>query len=216
MEKDYYKWNIEVRNLTFKVEADVSQYKLLWDNNVDTKRINVVGEFHNYDNEQIFVPVVVSEETLRELRMSRLAFVPNYKNYVSDSYIAISDSFYREMVNHPELISLLYHEIGHFHTLQYFKERNMACVRKRYVSEGKIVEEEMAADLFGLLYSSSDEFISALNYVIKIRRLQNIADFELKMMGIRELTSRKKYIKSIEGQDYLSLLYNLCLSGAID
>jgi len=133
-ENDFMEQKIKIRNQRLKVNADISQFYLLWDNKVDTEKINVVGEFHNHSNKEIDIPIVVSDETLRALKMPRLAFRPIEKNYITESFIVISNEFYHEIENNPYLICFLWHEIGHFHTLQYFKERSdMSAVRREYI-----------------------------------------------------------------------------------
>lgn len=197
---------LKVFNKSRKVTANIFGYHMVWrEPNSTPKDGTIVGEVQNLSgNFEFAIPIVIDEQTLAITHQPKLFFIYDDSDYCKGSWICLSRKFYSDLIENNNLISLIWHEVGHFHTLQYFKFKTNDEIRmerkKCVLDENDILAEEKAADLFAVMYCHSEPWIEAINYNIAERRKMMIDSN--RTGAVRELTMRKKYIKSLKDNDY--------------
>ena len=176
-----------------------------------------VGIINNRTNNKIKIEIEIDNGYMYENKHSSCCFHMNIDNYL-ESEIIMTSSFYEEFKKAPELLPVIWHEIGHFHTLQYFPEAIKAGFgivknyRKGFISDKEIDPSEKVADLFATYYTSKEQMIKFFNYMIR-RRRNNVEETEAnKSIAVSELCRRKRFINELDGskENIQKMIAELC------
>lgn len=203
--------SIKIKNRKEKRNADIFSYVLDWQG--EKHQGELVGSIQNNSvNPLIYIPIFVNDNYMAKCRQNNMFFT-----YDGDgkACIVMASRFLSNIKENPALLALIWHEVGHYHTFQYFEAKDYDRVRKEryeYLDKNEIMPEEKAADLFAAMYSFSEPVIQGINFLISERRKLNDPNMYL---AIRELSYRKKYIKRFEGDDEQieKELFKICSEG---
>lgn len=162
-----------------------------------------IGIIYNRTNKKIKIEIEIDNEYMYENNNSSCCFYLNVDNYL-ESEIVMTSSFYEEFRKNSELLPVIWHEIGHFHTLQYFPNAIESgfginkSYRKEFINNNEIAPDEKAADLFATYYTSKEQMINFFNYMIR-RRRSNVKESEAnKSIAVSELCRRKRFINELD------------------
>lgn len=177
------------------------------------KETYFIARVFNTEDEDINIGIEVDTKYIKKVngRHMLLYIDDNYKN---GSEVVLEYDFYRELRNNEFLVALLWHEIGHFHTLpllnNYIDDRQSIMNKRREAIESGVIPiEEMCADLFSVCYVGKETVIKALNWCISKRR--KMEDDTYRFLAIRELNSRKRYIKSVDEENIMETLNDIII-----
>lgn len=160
-----------------------------------------VGYIGNSSNPNVKIEIEVDNQYMYENRQVSCCFYRNLNKY-NESVIVMTSEFYSEFRSNSILMPVVWHEIGHFHTIRYFLDRmqdgSATKERKKSINNNELSPEEQVADLFAVYYTSKDDVIEFLNYMIKRRRNKIDEPVEIKDLAIAELCRRKRLIREFD------------------
>lgn len=118
---------------------------------------------------------------------------------IGQEYYIVMDEYYSSMLgkHDDELEGLLLHEVGHivngdFSTYQGDSDA-VHNYRKKSVLHGTVAQNELGADLFAANIVGRDQYLKALDLLIKKRR-ERVSD-QGRAFAIQELVTRKRLIQ---------------------
>lgn len=164
-----------------------------------------VGCVENASNKDLFIEIEIDNKYMFESKNLKCCFWANPDNYLH-SEIIMTSSFFEEFRNKDFLKFVVWHEIGHFHTLHYFDtvfDTNGSAQKTRteYLEKGEIMPEEKVADLFALYYTSKEYAVNFLKYMIKKRRENTAEPVEINTKAVRELCLRKRFLSEFDDSE---------------
>ena len=150
-----------------------------------------VGFFSNKDDDSIRIPIFVDDRVVRAF--SQLHSVCIVDEETPDLMgICLTNGTYYDIQRYSFLKSMLWHELGHFHSRKWFDDD--IPNRSVYTAKDIIDPREEIADLFSLYYTSNAECDSTFRYLLSERR-KRVESSENKKMAIQELENRLQYLK---------------------
>lgn len=148
-----------------------------------------VGYFGHKMNDELQLPIYVSDSMMAQVRQTKTFLFCDEE--LPDIFgICLTNSFYREIQRNRYLISSLWHELGHYHTLSLFPEIDIHT---------RNTKAENIADLFSLFYTSRAEVSSSFKYLIEQRKKTYESD-AYKLKAINELKQRQEYLKQFNSE----------------
>ena len=174
-----------------------------------------VGYVGSNSNPDIKIEIEIDHQWMFENNYVTLAFWANAEKY-SESRINMTPRYFDEFRQNPCLKFDLWHEIGHYHTLHYFStphDENGSANKARieYYEQGGIMPDEMAADAFGLYYTSKDDAIQSLSESIRRRRTYTWELPEITNIAIEEFRRRKRFLRELDSDEKVrEALCQLC------
>lgn len=183
--------------IDYSVKADISRY--YYDIDLDAPKDlveGVVGFVSNYSNPDILIRIVLDDEyTTQRFHQGNAVFQAR-SGYPHECRIYLSRQFYDSLNTKPYLFSIIWHEIGHFHTLQHFYD----VPQNRYYKSSKVDPKELAADYFSLLYEEKNDVLEAFRYLIRERNKKNDGNMQA---AINELRNRREALRNIDVSDII-------------
>lgn len=171
----------------------------------------IVGTFYNKDN-SIKINIFLSDYALDQTRHKNIYFSIDEKNYLTKSVIVINNDFYKKLMEDNSLWSLIWHEMGHFHTLPYILGDTSTLsyleLRKTTTMSGDVMPEEKLGDLFAAFMNGKDKTINAIKWLRDTRKkeVENPAiDY-----AIKEYNNRIHFLKELDENTAMDL-YNKIL-----
>ena len=162
----------------------------------------IVGYVRNTTNEDLVIGIEIDDVFMEERNHPNMCFYLDDKNFISGCLFVITSSFFQDLYNNDYLLASIWHEVGHFHTTHYFNTsfNNTSTIQQRtkYYEQGKVMEEEQAADLFSLYYTSKEQWLNDIRYFIKKRYNQGWD--QNRFMAVNEMRDRRSLIKKIESE----------------
>ena len=183
-------------------------YLLLKEPIFDENNEAIVGNFYNADG-SINVELYLSDYLISQSQHRFMYLECVHKYYLTQSYIVISQAFYDELKVNDYLFALVWHEIGHFHSVPFILDENKGAIpeqRKNAVLNGEVMIEEKIADLFAVYSCGKDNMIRALKWAREGRKKANYINTEY---AIREYNNRIRFIKEINESVALELFNKL-------
>ena len=200
--------------------ASIDEYFQYWLKDIPERcDKGIVGYIRNTTNEQLVISIEIDDDFMKDRNHSNICFCVDYNNYQSECTIVLTSSYFQDIYKNNFLLSAIWHEVGHFHTIHYFDTDfvNHFTKNKRqsYYEQGKVMEEEQAADLFSLYYTSKEQWLKSIRYFI--RKRYNLEWDENRFIAVNEMRDRRKIIESIESEDQLKkMLCDLCKVSVFD
>ena len=175
-----------------------------------------VGYIGSFSNPEIEIKIEIDDKYMFEGRMLSCCFCLFPDDYPK-SLIVMTSKYFEEFRSNPTLEFVIWHEIGHFHTMHYFdtkrdEQGSTQKARTEYFNRREIMPEEKAADLFAVYYTSQEDAIQFFNYSIKRRRENLYEDRDINDKAVAELARRKRFIREIDccDENIRTLLCELC------
>lgn len=174
-----------------------------------------VGAIRNGSNPKINIEIEIDNKYMFENRQFSCCFYLNQENYF-ESVIVMTSQYYQEFRKNPNLLPVIWHEAGHYHTMHYFTNRLdesfASAARKQSIKNKEIAPEEKVADLFAVYYTSKEQVITFLNESIRRRRNNVNEPAETNDLAVMELCTRKRFISGIDASDesVRSMIAELC------
>ncbi len=175
----------------------------------------IVGFVGNESNPEIDITIEIDHPWMVEHNYVSLAMWINDEDFYK-SGIVMTPRYFDEFRHSPYLQFELWHEIGHFHTMHYFNtfhnEKGSAnAVRLEYFERGEIMPDEMAADVFGLYYTSKEVALKSLSHSIERRRTYTWEPRENTEKAIQEFIRRKRILRELDSEEKArKMLCQLC------
>lgn len=150
------------------------------------------------------VPILVSDELLRESRMLFAGTIVCGIDGKDYTIIPIGDLFYKDLQRSARLESVIYHELGHIACGHLESMMPMEQINRERVAiqkDGSVPAEEQEADRFAIMRSSKEDVLYGLRY------MRDRADMYLKARGVsaanrqtarREVENRIQLLKKME------------------
>lgn len=188
--------------------ASIEQYYHYWLQNIPEKcDRGIVGYVRNYENPEIKITIEIDDRFMNERNHPNMCFCFEEKSYVSESEIVMTSDFFNHIYNNKALLAGLWHEIGHFHTLHYFdykghqnkEKKSINDYRNKLYESKKVAEEEYAADLFSVYYTSKEEWLQFIRFMI--RRRYNMEWDVNRFMAVNEMRDRRELINKINTEE---------------
>lgn len=162
------------------------------------------GYVGNHSNKELKLYIEIDDDFMYQRKYRTVCFCCDCENY-SQSSIVMTSSFWQAMKDNRFLYVSIWHEVGHFHTTRYFNTRfdgkSAQKYRDEFLNRKEIMPEEKAADLFALYYTSKEDVIKDLNWLIKARRARAWEPDEIKMKAVYELGQRKRFLSSFNNEE---------------
>lgn len=159
----------------------------------------IVGYIGNYSNPGIQLDIEIDDAFMHERNHRTACFYIEYENY-THSTIVLTSSFWEDIKENEFLYATIWHEVGHFHTAQYFSAQfegnSSRKYRETFINKGEIMPEEKAADLFALYYSSKEDIVNELNWLIKTRKALKREPYEITVKAVYEMGRRKRFLNT--------------------
>lgn len=194
--------------------ASVEEYYQYWLKDIpENCDRGIVGYVRNFSNEDLVIPIELDNDFMQQRNHPHMCLCIDDDDYIAGCSIELTSSFFKEIYTNDYLRSSLWHEVGHYHTNHYFVTEivNLSSSSKRmeYYNRGKVMEEEQAADLFALYYTSKEEWLEQIRYFIKAR--DALVWDDNRSMAINEMRDRRKLIQAIESEEQIKKhLCELC------
>lgn len=194
--------------------ASIEDYYLYWLKGItENCSQGVVGYIGNSTNDKLKIRVEIDDVFMEERNHPNLCFCFDFDDYIANCSIVMTSSFFHKLETDDCLICGLWHEVGHFHTIHYFdtdfNNKSTSLKRGKYYEQGKVMEEEQAADLFSVYYTSKESWIKHIRLLIRNR--YNMEWDEKRFMAVNEMRDRRKMIERIETEEQLqNKLCELC------
>lgn len=159
------------------------------------------------DDNSINIDIYLSDRLMNESKFRYMFFALDENNYLMDSYICINRFFYEELKEKKYLWSLVWHEIGHFHSLPYLIDESTNSYseqRRTDLEAGTVKLDEQLADLFAVFKCGKEDFIKALQWSRDGRKeyAERVGDNNIKF-AVKEFNNRLRLIrKTDESQAY--------------
>ena len=174
-----------------------------------------VGFIGNSSNPNIKLKIEIDHKWMVDANYMTLAFWANTDKY-DNSEIVMTPRYFDEFRRTPFLEFELWHEIGHYHTLHYFdthydEKGSSNAERTEYFERGEVMPSEVAADIFGLYYTSRETALKALSYAMERRRTYTWEPRHITEKAIEELKRRKRILRELDSDEKArELLCKLC------
>lgn len=171
----------------------------------------VVANVYNKDG-SIKVEVFLSDYLIKNSNHRFMYFSVDEKHYLTESYIVISSWFYEQLCQNEYLWSLVWHEIGHFHSLPYTldtAEKQVSEQRSDAIKRGEVMLDEQIADLFAVWAVGKENMLKGLKWARKGLNDTFIYDEERKDLGLREYYNRIQLVKQLDEETALEKLTQL-------
>ncbi len=175
-------------------------------NETEFDKDKIVGQCirreENSDKIVEIVDIVLSDEYMKRAKQPR-----TFLN-LDDNVIMISSDYLIKLRENSYLITCMFHELGHYASLESFPaSKKYSQKRKDYVLKGRVTPEEQVADLFAALYTSLEETIQGLRFIIRERN--KAQDDENKELALKELIERRELLKQTNKDNILEKLIKL-------
>lgn len=174
----------------------------------------IVGFVGNHSNADLRLNIELDNAFMRERNYRTVCLFFDSDNY-SKSSIALTSAFWESLKQNECLCAALWHEVGHFHTTRYFNTpfngKSAQKYREELLSKREIMPEEKAADLFAMYYTSREDIVKAINWLIKTRKELVREPEDKKTRAVYEMGLRKRYLNSLTSEeDVKKELCQLC------
>lgn len=184
------------------VDAHIGEYYLIWYQDIpDNCDRGYVGVIKNKTNDRINVEIHIDDHFMIDHNRRNCALWFNDETYLDTTEIVVTKEFFDKAINGDEEISLLWHEIGHFHTDWRFPEYvgpDQSKIRKEYIEKEEVHPAEYVADLMAAYYSGVDAVAHSLRRAaINRSRSQDINA----SMAWWELRTRRKMIQQLQTEE---------------
>ena len=190
----------------YNPHADPGKYYLIWYNDIPPNcSTGYVGIILNDANPNIKINIEIDDEWMLNNNYRTVALYVDEDHFEDKSTIVLTSNFFKLMMEEEFLCASLWHEIGHFHTMHYFNtpyfgsssfEYRMKCFER-----GLVTKEEQVADLFSVYYSSKEDFLKDIQWLIRTRYSNPYEKEERKIAAVNEMRMRRKLIKDLEESD---------------
>jgi hypothetical protein len=162
-------------------------------------------------DESMGIEVLVSDRLALQNHHRLLYFNPVYDNYLCGSGIVMTSEFRRQIEENPYLFSLVWHEVGHFHTVPYMLDdvTNVNDQRIDCLINGEVMPIELVADLFAAWATSKEDVIAALRWSRASRKKQMRPGDIATVMAIDEYTKRIRFLRGVESGKELETFYKI-------
>lgn len=174
-----------------------------------------VGYIGNRSNPDVKIRIEIDYPWMVEHNYASIAFWVNEKTY-HESIIVMTPRYFDEFRKNAFLQFALWHEIGHYHTMHYFNtphdEKGSAnATRIEYTECGKIMPDEVAADVFALYYTSRELALKAFSCAIERRHTYTWEEREVTERAIKEFIRRKRILRELDSDEKVrEMLCQLC------
>lgn len=165
----------------------------------------VVANVFNKDG-SIKVEVFLSDYLIQNSNHRFMYFSADEKHYLTESYVVISSWFYEQLCQNEFLWSLVWHEIGHFHSIPYTldtTEKDVPEQRYEAIKKGEVMLDEQIADLFAVWAAGKENMIKALKWSRRSFNDTFIWDEERKQLGLLEYYNRIQLVKQTDEETVL-------------
>lgn len=174
----------------------------------------IIGYIGNDSNKELKLNIEIDDNFMRERNYRTICFYFDCNNY-SQSSIVLTSSFWKAIEENEFLVASIWHEVGHYHTTRYFNTRfggkSSQQYRDEFLNKGEIMPEEKTADLFSAYYTSKEDVVNDMNWLIKARKACEWEPDEIKMRAVYEFGRRKRYLNSFNSEkDIQDELCKLC------
>ena len=170
----------------------------------------IVGRIGNLDH-SFCIEIWVSDYLMSQSKFRTMLFDVADKNYLFDSRIVMTSEFANKINENEFLHALIWHEVGHFHTVPYLHDdvySRDSEARKKAVLQGEVLPEEQLADLFSAYICGKEITIKALKHQREERRCLYPNDGYTEL-AIKEFNNRIHFLKSIEDSKMLEKYYEV-------
>lgn len=204
--------------------AHVDEYFLRIFDDVPLKcKTGFVGYVGNSTNPDIHIEIEIDDKYMYEHNLLSCCLWINLDDYPK-SIIVMTSSFFDEIRNSKAILyGTIWHEIGHFHTMRYFNTERTENgstnkTREEYFKQREIMPEEKTADLFALYYTSLDDMVQHMNFMIKRRRSNIYENRDVNDRAVAELARRKRFLREIDAseENIRKMLCDLCCHAPFD
>lgn len=162
----------------------------------------IIGSIQNKDG-SFSIDIWESDELIERTRHRFMFFECNEREYLTGCRIVMSSFFVRQLQEKPFLFSLVWHEVGHFHTLPYVLDDTIDIPTQRMASieNGTVMVDEQIADMFAMFAGGKDNLVQALRWAREGRKQGIglhpglIVEEHNILMGSREYNNRIRLIK---------------------
>lgn len=186
-----------------------NDYYVFCDEQIDYEA-RLIGKVLNQDG-SMYVEVWVSDEVISQTRHRNMFFEVNEKHYLTGCRIVMSSRFAQLIEEAPFLHAIIWHEIGHFHTLPYMlndSKVEVPEIRKNAVLAGKVMPEEQVADLFAAYANGKEDMIKALRWLREDRKKLMPFDPSTELAS-KEFNNRIRLLKEIDEDKMLEKYYEV-------
>ena len=172
-------------------------YYVFYDKIINDEQ-KLIGVVFNEDK-SIKIEVVESDALIRQTHHRSMYFCVDEKKYLTESYIVLSSYMSKKLEENPFLMAMIWHEIGHFHTLPFMLGGSEMPREKRrgYVFSDRVMPEELVADLFSMYAVGKEDTLKALRWLRNDRK-KMMPDDPNTMWAVREFNNRIHALEKID------------------
>jgi len=196
-----------------KPYVSINNYQCFYRDLPEDFNDGVAGFIINPDNQELRIQIIVDDEWVHDLHYENMCFQFSQDDYIRDCHIIMTLKYFHKLRENDYMQAGIWHEIGHFHTMHYFRYvtdgNSQNTYRMDLIEKGIVPDYEQAADLFAAYYTTPETVLTFLTRAIR-ERLKLIND-DNRFDAANEMRARKAIIKEISSEeDIRERLCSLC------